>query len=159
MGLPAPQFVPQAHALGYPQSLCADRRMTDHGPKSHLLRPSGQDIAETVEKLKLNKLLFAVAADYRVSRLEGNMRLAMWPSLAVKFSPSHEREIHIGTQVEKAGSSFATGISPDARESCVSSHRHGGLGRRLESFISHLGRFAGELSSRHCHRDAPCSRT
>jgi two-component system chemotaxis response regulator CheB len=61
--------------------------------------------------LRLNKLVFAVAADYRVPRLEGNMRLVMWPSSAVKFSPSHEREIHIGTQVEKAGSSFETGIS------------------------------------------------
>jgi hypothetical protein len=82
---------------------------------SHLLRPSSQDIAETVEKLSLNKLLFAVAADYRVSRLEGNMRLVTWPNSAVTFSPSYEREIHIGTQVEKAGSSFATGISPYAR--------------------------------------------
>jgi hypothetical protein len=116
-------------------------------------------LLKLLKKLNLNKLLFAVAVDYGVSPLEGNMRLVMWPSSAVKFSPSHEREIHIGTQVEKAGSSFATGISPDARESCISSHRHGGLGRRLESFISHLGRFADELSSRHCHRDAPCSRT
>ena len=116
-------------------------------------------MAETVEKLRLNTLLFAMAADYRVPRLEGNMRLVMWPSSAVKFYPSYEREIHIGTQVEKAGSSFATGISPDVGESCVSSHRHGSLGRRLERIIGHLGRFAGELPGRHCHRDAPCSRT
>jgi hypothetical protein len=116
-------------------------------------------MAETVEKLRLNKLLFAMAADYRVPRLEGNMRLVMWPSSAVKFYPSYEREIHIGTQVEKAGSSFATGISPGVHESYVSSHRHGGLGRRFESIIGHSGRFAGELSGRHCHRDAPCSRT
>ncbi len=148
-----------ARLFRYPQSLCAARRMTDHGPKSRLLRRSGQDIAETVEKLRLNKLLFARAADYHVPQLEGNMRLVMWPSSAVKFPPSYEREIHIGTQVEKAGSSFATGISPSAHESCVSSHRHGGLGRRLESIIGHSGRFAGELSDRHCHRDAPCSRT
>ena len=66
--------------------------------------------------------------------------------ISLSLFPSHEREIHIGTQVEKAGSSFATGINPDARESCVSSHRHGGLGRRLERFISHLGRFVGELN-------------
>jgi hypothetical protein len=79
--------------------------------------------------------------------------------ISLSLFPSNEREIHIGTQAEKAGSSFATGISPDAREPCVSRHRHGCLGRRLESFIGHLGRFAGELPGRHCHRDAPCSRT
>ena len=156
---PRTNTLPGSKRVVWSGSLYADRRMTDHGPKSRLLRRSGQDIAETVEKVRLNKLLFAMAADYRVPRLEGNMRLVMRPSSAVKFSPSYEREIHIGTQVEKAGSSFATGISPDARESCISSHRHGGLGRRLACFIRHPGRFAGELSGRHCHRDAPCSRT
>jgi two-component system, chemotaxis family, protein-glutamate methylesterase/glutaminase len=46
--------------------------MTDHGPKSRPLRRSGQDLAETVEKLRLNELLFAAAADYPIPRLEGN---------------------------------------------------------------------------------------
>jgi len=46
--------------------------MADFGPTSNLLGRSGQDIAETVEKLRLNILLFAAAADYRVPRLEGN---------------------------------------------------------------------------------------
>ena len=51
-----------ARLFRYPQSLCAARRMTDHGPKSRLLRRSGQDIAETVEKLRLNGSLFAMMA-------------------------------------------------------------------------------------------------
>jgi two-component system chemotaxis response regulator CheB len=41
--------------------------------------------------LSLNKLLFAAAVDYRVSRLKGNMRLVMWPSSAVNF-PRHMKE-------------------------------------------------------------------
>jgi hypothetical protein len=37
-------------------------RYLAHNTPSHLLRPSGQDIAETVEELRLNKLVFAVGA-------------------------------------------------------------------------------------------------
>jgi two-component system chemotaxis response regulator CheB len=53
-------------------SLYADQWITDYGTKSRLLCRSVRDIAEAVEKLRLNKLLFGVAADYRVARLEGN---------------------------------------------------------------------------------------
>jgi hypothetical protein len=99
--------------------VCADRRLADHGTNPRFLRRSGQEFAEAVEKLMLSGPAFAVAADYRAPRLEGNCGWSCGQAIRLRFS-SHMKGIGIiavmallNAGLSKAGDYTATNNMPE----------------------------------------------